>query len=82
MWQLLAITSAIFSAIADIFEKKALFKIEPVGFSLLLSAVTFLLALPLLYFVEFSQISKSPVFVLYLKSVLGAVAFLIKNHLN
>ena len=63
MWQLLAITSAVFSALAAIFEKKALFKIEPVGFSLLLSAVTFLLALPLLYFVEFDQISTAAVFV-------------------
>lgn len=77
MWQLLAITSALFSALAAIFEKKALFKIDPLNFSLVLSAFTFVLTLPFFYFVNFTEISITAISVLYLKSVLGAAAFLL-----
>jgi uncharacterized membrane protein len=77
MWQLLAITSALFSALAAVFEKKALFKTDPLSFSFILSAITFVLALPFFAFVEFGQINTSAVIVLYIKSVLGAAAFLL-----
>lgn len=88
MWQALAITSALFSALAAIFEKKALYKIEPVPFSLVLSAFTFVLTLPFFYFVNFDKVAIDAILVLYLKSVLGAAAFLLvmygikKNELS
>ncbi len=77
MWALLAFISAIFSALAAIFEKKALFKLEPVVFSFQLSALTFLLTIPFLFFVDFGQVSLNALLVLYIKSVLGAAAFLL-----
>lgn len=77
MWQTLAITSALFSALAAVFEKKALFKIEPLGFSLILSSVTFVFTLPFFFLVDFDKIALDALFMLYLKSVLGATAFLL-----
>ncbi len=77
MWQLFAIISALFSALAAIFEKKALFKTEPLGFSFALSAFTLVFSLPFFYFVDFDKITFDAILVLYLKSVLGAFAFLL-----
>ncbi len=76
MWQLLAFTSAIFSSLAAVFEKKALFKTEPLVFSLLLSALTFVLALPFFFFANLQLVTGIVIAVLYVKSILGAVAFL------
>lgn len=77
MWQLLAFTSAIFSALAAIFEKKALLKTNPLVFSLLLSLFTLILSLPFLGWVNFSAIESKTVLILYGKSILGALAFLL-----
>lgn len=88
MWQLLALTSAAFSALAAIFEKKALFKIEPLLFSMILSAFTFVLTIPFFWFVDFDMIRADALVVLYVKSILGAAAFLLvmygiqKNELS
>lgn len=76
MWQLLALTSALFSALAAVFEKKALFKIDPLEFSLVLSAVTMILTLPFLFFVDPTTLEAGSLAVLFGKSVLGAFAFL------
>lgn len=80
MWQVLAITSALFSALAAIFEKKALFKSSPLSFSLLLSAIILLLTLPFLFFVDFTALQATTLLVLYGKSILGALAFLLVMH--
>lgn len=80
MWQSLAIISALFSALAAIFEKKALFKSSPLTFSLLLSVVTFLLTLPFLFFIDFTALQATTLFVLYGKSILGALAFFLVMH--
>lgn len=77
MWQLLAFTSAIFSASAAIFEKKALQKTSALNFSFLLSAFTLIFSIPLLFFVNFNKIEIDGILVLYGKSILGAVAFLL-----
>lgn len=88
MWQLLAFTSAIFSSLAAVFEKKALFKTEPLIFSLLLSALTFVLATPFFFFANLHLVTGVAITVLYFKSVLGAAAFLMimyglkKNELS
>ena len=80
MWQILAITSALFSALAAVLEKKALFKNNPLTFSLLLSAFTFILTLPFLFVVDFSLLQSTTLLVLYGKSILGAAAFLLVMH--
>ena len=80
MWQLLALTSAAFSALAAVFEKKALFKTEPLLFSLILSAFTSVLTIPFFWVVDFDMIRTDALMVLYVKSVLGAVAFLLVMH--
>lgn len=80
MWQLLALTSAVFSALAAVFEKKALLKLKPLEFSLLLSLFTLILALPFLAWVDLSLIDFKTLAILYGKSILGALAFLLVMH--
>ncbi len=88
MWQLLAFTSALFSALAAVLEKKALFKIPALTFSLILSLFTFVLSIPFLFKSDLSSLTTITVLVLYIKSVLGAFAFLLvmngirKNELS
>ena len=77
MWQFLALTSAGFSALAAIAEKKALQTIKPIGFSLVLSFFIFVLTIPFLFFVNYSLVTTNAILVLYAKSVMGAVAFLL-----
>jgi len=77
MWQFLAINSAVFSALAAIAEKKALLNIKPIGFSLILSFFIFVLTVPFLFFVNYSLVTTNAIIVLYIKSVMGAVAFLL-----
>jgi uncharacterized membrane protein len=80
MWQALAFISALFSALAAVFEKKALFRLEPLTFSFLLSAFTFVLTIPFLFFVDIESVALSAVLILYVKSILGAAAFLLVMH--
>lgn len=80
MWQALALLSALFSATAAVFEKKALFRMEPLGFSFLLSVLTFVLTIPFLFFVDLSSLRLPAMFILYMKTVLGAAAFLLVMH--
>ncbi len=88
MWQLFAFLSAVFSALAAILEKKALFKTPPLAFSLILSLFTFVLAIPFLYTANLASLKIATILVLYIKSLLGAVAFLLvmngiqKNELS
>lgn len=76
MWQILALTSAVFSSLAAVFEKKAPKITEPLILSLVLSFFTSVLALPFLFYVNFSAISLVTILVLFGKSILGAFAFL------
>jgi len=75
-WFLVAFTSALFSAAAAISQKKVLFKISALNFSLLLSFFNFLIVLPLLFKINFQDISPVAILILYGKSVLGSLAFL------
>jgi uncharacterized membrane protein len=75
-WFLLAIISAVFSAAAAIFQKKILFNIEALDFSLILSFFNVILSIPFLINVNYAALSSSNLLVLYLKSILGALAFL------
>jgi drug/metabolite transporter (DMT)-like permease len=75
-WYVFAIISAIFSAIAAIFEKKALFKEFALNFSVVFGVITMFLAIPFLFFVDYSKISLIAILVLLFKVFLGAFAFL------
>jgi drug/metabolite transporter (DMT)-like permease len=75
-WYVFAIISAIFSAIAAISEKKALFKEFALNFSAVFGIITFVLALPFFFLVDYSKVSLIAVLVLLFKVFLGAFAFL------
>lgn len=80
MWQLFAFLSAIFSALAAILEKKALLKNDPLIFSLALSVITLIFSLPFLVFADFTTLHIETIWLMYLKSLLGALAFLLVMH--
>jgi uncharacterized membrane protein len=75
-WFLFAIISAVFSAAAALFQKKILFSIEALDFSLLLSFFNVILSIPFLLNINYSLLSSTNLLVLYLKSILGCLAFL------
>jgi len=75
-WYLIAFLSAILSALAAIGQKKILFNIEALDFSLVLSIFNGLLALLLIPFIQFTEISSLSLVILYGKTIIGAIAFL------
>ncbi|MEJ2616365.1 MAG: EamA family transporter [Ignavibacteriaceae bacterium] len=74
-WFLLAFISALFSAAAAISQKKILFKIEALEFSLLLSILNIIFLLPLFFFLNYENIFWDKLLVLYIKTILEAFAF-------
>ena len=74
-WYLIAFISAILSALAAISQKKILFDMEALDFSLLLSLFNAALALLLIPSIAFSEISTLSLVILYGKTILGAIAF-------
>ncbi len=75
-WYLLALISAFFSAVAAIFEKKVLFKEKALGFSTLFALFNLILAIPFFFFINFTLVTSSGLFVLMSKSLFEAGAFL------
>ena len=75
-WFLLAFISASLSATSTIFEKKTLFKMEALEFSFVLSVFNMLISLLFLFWIDFSQVTYASLFILYGKTILGALAFL------
>ncbi|MCB0753408.1 MAG: EamA family transporter [Ignavibacteriae bacterium] len=75
-WFYIAFASAILSAIAAVLQKKVLFNLDALEFSFILSIFNLLLALILLPQLNYSQITATALIILYLKTILGAFAFL------
>ncbi|MCB0745332.1 MAG: EamA family transporter, partial [Ignavibacteriae bacterium] len=75
-WFYIAFASAILSAIAAVLQKKVLFNLDALEFSFILSVFNLLLALILLPQLNYSQITATALIILYLKTILGAFAFL------
>ncbi len=75
-WFTIAFISALFSASAAISQKKILFKLEALEFSFLLALFNLALSLPFFFFVDFSSLQFYNLFILYIKTILGAFAFL------
>ncbi len=76
IWFSLAFGSALLSAAAAVTQKKILFRLEALDFSVLLSLVTLLLTLPLFVFIDYGTVSLAALAVLLAKTLLGALAFL------
>jgi len=76
VWYLFALTSAFFSATSALVEKKVLFKEKALAFSTLLAIFNLLIAIPFFFFINFSAVSNTSLIVLFIKSILGAIAFL------
>jgi drug/metabolite transporter (DMT)-like permease len=74
-WFLLAFVSALFSAAAAISQKKILFKLEALEFSIILSVFNALLLIPFLFLINFGNIQLINLLVLYFKTILEAFAF-------
>ncbi|MBN1638631.1 MAG: EamA family transporter [Ignavibacteriales bacterium] len=74
-WFLIAFISAFLSALAAIFQKKVLFKESALEFSFLLSIFNLIFALPFLFLADYSTITLPSLFILYGKTILGALAF-------
>ena len=75
-WFILALTSALLSAAASIFEKKILFRLGALEFSFLLALFNLVFSLPFFFSVDLASIQIESLFFLYLKSIFGALAFL------
>lgn len=75
-WYTLAILSALFSAAAAIFEKKALIKDSALNFSILLAAVNLTFSIPFFFLNQNIEITDPRLLVLLLKTFFGAIAFL------
>lgn len=74
-WYFFALASALFSAVAAILEKKSLFKEKAITFSTLFAIFNLFLAIPFFFFIDYQTIALSGIFVLFIKSILGAFAF-------
>ena len=75
-WFYIALVSALFSAFAAIFQKKVLFNFSALEFSFLLSIFNLIIALALFPSMDFSKITAVGLVVLYLKTIIGSIAFL------
>ena len=75
-WFFIALLSSFLSAFAAITQKKVLFNLNPVQFSFYLSIANLVLSIPFFFFVDYNAINISNLSVLFIKSLIGVVAFL------
>lgn len=75
-WFFIALLSSLLSAFAAITQKKVLFKLNPVEFSFHLAVVNLILSIPFFFFINYETINSYNLFILFIKSVLGVLAFL------
>jgi len=75
-WFILASLSAVFSAISTIFEKRTMFVMRALDFSFLVSIFGFLFSIPFFFNVNFYNLNIVSLSILFIKSILGALAFL------
>jgi len=76
-WYFLALISALFSATAAITQKKVLFKEKALTFTTILAAFNLIIAIPFFFFVDFSTLSLSGIFILFIKTLLSGTSFLL-----
>jgi drug/metabolite transporter (DMT)-like permease len=76
MWFFIALLSSFLSAFAAITQKKVLFNLKPLEFSFVLSVVNLLFSIPFFFFINYDTITFQNLSILFLKSLIGALAFL------
>lgn len=75
-WVFLALGSAMLNALSSVTEKKTLFKEHAMEYATVISLFMFVLSLPLLVIADFSGITQQQWLLMFLISLLDAVAFL------
>lgn len=75
-WFILAFVSALFSAAAAVYEKKALFNLNALNFSFIVSTATLVFSLPFFFSVHIAEVSTSGLLILFIKTILSAGAFM------
>jgi uncharacterized membrane protein len=75
-WFFIALFSAFLSAFAAITQKKVLFNLGALEFSFLLAITNLLFSIPFFFFIDYSTLNATNIFVLFIKSFLGVGAFL------
>ncbi len=75
-WFLIALLSSFLSAFAAITQKKVLFDLNPVEFSFHLAVVNLVFSIPFFFFINYDTIASYNLFILFIKSVIGVLAFL------
>jgi drug/metabolite transporter (DMT)-like permease len=75
-WFFIALLSSFLSAFAAITQKKVLFNLNPVQFSFYLSVANLVLSIPFFFFIDYNTINASNLSMLFIKAVIGVVAFL------
>ncbi|HRI46035.1 MAG: EamA family transporter [Ignavibacteriaceae bacterium] len=75
-WFALAFFSALFSAAAALSQKQVLRKMEAFDFSLVVSVIVLVISIPLLLTMDFDKITTPSMLALFVKSILGAGAFI------
>ncbi|MCX7610884.1 MAG: EamA family transporter [Ignavibacterium sp.] len=76
IWFFVALLSSFLSAFAAITQKKVLFELKPLEFSFVLSVVNLLFSIPFFFFINYDTITFQNLFILFIKSLIGALAFL------
>ena len=74
-WYYLALISAIFSAVAAIYEKKSLQKIKTATFCSIFAIFALALSIPFLFTIDFAQITSTTLLLILIKSVVSGMAF-------
>jgi drug/metabolite transporter (DMT)-like permease len=75
-WYILALLSAIFSAVAAIYEKKTLFKERVIRFSTIVGIISLVFSIPFFFLTDYSKITLLPLGVLFIKSIMNALSYL------
>lgn len=75
-WFVLAFFSALFSAAAALSQKQVLRKMEAFDFSLVVSFIVLVISIPMLLTMDFDKITTPSILALFVKSILGAGAFI------
>src|SRR3989338_7910031 len=77
IWLFYALLAAIFTAFADITEKKILLKQHAMEFSAVLSIIILIISLPFFFFIDYAKLQFTPLILLFFSSIIGSIAFLL-----
>jgi drug/metabolite transporter (DMT)-like permease len=75
VWFSIALVSALLSATSAITQKKALYNIGALDFSVILSFVNLLLSIPFFFYIDYNKVTELSMLILFGKSIIGVLAF-------